>query len=127
MGLKHKIIFGLLVAVLPLKLQAQTTPKPVHGIAMHGAPTYGPDFKHFDYVNPTAPKGGRIRLSSIGTFDTFNPYTIKGIPASGIQGFVYESLMASSEDEAFSQYSKLLGCLYPPKGSAMARWPTCYS
>jgi microcin C transport system substrate-binding protein len=115
MGLKYKIIFGLLVAVLPLKLQAQTTTKPVHGIAMHGAPKYGPDFKHFDYVNPTAPKGGRIRLSSIGTFDTFNPYTIKGIPASGIQGFVYESLMASSEDEAFSQYSKLAESVEMPK------------
>ena len=46
---------------------------PVHGMAMHGTPKYGPDFKHFDYARPDAPKGGEVRLSAIGTFDSLNP------------------------------------------------------
>ena len=78
--------------------------EPVGGFAMHGAPKYGKDFKHFDYVNPDAPKGGAIRLAAIGnTYSTFNPYTLKGVPAAGIEQ-VYETLMESSEDESFSEY-----------------------
>ena len=45
---------------------------PMHGIALYGQPKYGPDFTHFDYVNPNAPKGGEARFSAIGSFDTFN-------------------------------------------------------
>ena len=71
---------------------------------MHGEPKYGPDFKHFDYVNPNAPKGGVIRQGvDRGTFNTFNPYTLKGDPAAGL-AFLYESLMISPQDEAFSEY-----------------------
>ena len=61
---------------------------PVHGISMHGIPKYGADFKHFAYVNPHAPKGGIIRQSALRTFNTFNPYTIKGDAAVGL-GFLY--------------------------------------
>ena len=43
-----------------------------HAIALHGDVKYGPDFTHFDYVNPEAPKGGTVRLATIGTFDSFN-------------------------------------------------------
>ncbi|MFP6711015.1 MAG: extracellular solute-binding protein [Rhodospirillales bacterium] len=103
----RKFAFGLAVAVIPAVGLAQEAPKPVHGLAMHGSPKYGPDFKHFEYANPNAPKGGSVRLSSIGTFDTFNPYTIKGVPAAGIGGFVYETLMIGSEDEAFAEYGLL--------------------
>ena len=45
-------------------------PAPVHALAMHGQPKYGPAFQHFDYANPEAPKGGEVRLHFIGTFDT---------------------------------------------------------
>ena len=73
--------------LVALALSVQPAPsqgvKQVHAIAMHGTPKYGPDFKHFDYANPNAPKGGNIRLSAIGTFDNFNPYTITGVPAAG--------------------------------------------
>ena len=88
--------------------------KPVHGVAMHGAPKYGPNFKHFDYVNPNAPKGGSIRRSAIGTFTTFNPYTLKGVPGAGV-GLVYETLMASPEDEPFSEYGLLAETIQMPK------------
>src|ERR671919_147028 len=70
---------------------------PAHGMAMHGDLKYGPDFEHFDYVNPNAPKGGTVTFSVIGTFDSFNPYIIKGSPAAGI-GFLFETLTVQSED-----------------------------
>ena len=79
-----------------------------HAIAMHGAAKYGADFKHFDYVNPDAPKGGMVRLAATGSFDSFNPYIIKGLPAAGV-GFLFETLMESSDDEAFTEYGLIAG------------------
>jgi microcin C transport system substrate-binding protein len=76
---------------------------PAHGIALHGQPKYGPDFQHFDYVNPNAPKGGEARFAAIGSFDTFNPFNIKGQAAAGI-GQLFETLLTSSADEPFSEY-----------------------
>ncbi|CDI03972.1 ABC-type oligopeptide transport system,periplasmic component [Candidatus Competibacter denitrificans Run_A_D11] len=76
---------------------------PAHGIALHGQPKYGLDFKHFSYVNPDAPKGGEARFAAIGSFDTFNPFNIKGQAAAGI-GQLFETLMTSSADEPFSEY-----------------------
>jgi microcin C transport system substrate-binding protein len=71
-----------------------------HAIAMHGRPKYDGEFEHFDYINPDAPKGGRLRLGAEGTFDTFNPWNGKGNPISpGGQ-----SLMVGSDDEAFTMY-----------------------
>lgn len=81
-------------------------PKSQHGIAMHGDLKYGADFKHFDYVNPNAPKGGKIRLGAIGGFDSLNPFIVKGNAAGGA-AFVYDTLLTSSADEAFSEYGLL--------------------
>ena len=79
---------------------------PAHGLSMHGDLKYGPDFKHFDYVNPDAPKGGRVRLSVIGTYDTLNPFVIKGTPAGGT-GLIYNALTSHAFDEPFSIYGEL--------------------
>ncbi len=79
---------------------------PVHGIAMHGAPKYGPDFQHFDYADPNAPKGGEFREAEIGTFDNLNPFILKGISPAGI-GSLFDTLMTGSEDEAFTEYGLL--------------------
>ncbi|EME70156.1 ABC-type oligopeptide transport system, periplasmic component [Paramagnetospirillum caucaseum] len=79
------------------------TVAPVHGLAMHGAPKYGPGFRHFDYVNPDAPKGGEMRLAEIGGWDTLNPFIVKGDPPGG-SDLPFETLMANSADEAFSEY-----------------------
>lgn len=104
--------------LVALALTVQPAPaqvvKQVHAIAMHGTPKYGPDFKHFDYANPNAPKGGNIRLSAIGTFDNFNPYTITGVPAAG-SGFVFESLLTGSADEAFTEYGLLAESIELPE------------
>jgi len=54
---------------------------PVHALALQGAPKYGPTFPHFDYVNPNAPKGGSVNMAATGTFDSFNPYIVKGMPS----------------------------------------------
>lgn len=78
-------------------------PAPSHGLAMHGDVKYPPDFTHFDYVNPDAPKGGSIRLAAMGGFDTLNPYTIKGESAAGL-ALTYDTLTVKSADEPFTQY-----------------------
>jgi microcin C transport system substrate-binding protein len=73
------------------------------GMSLFGDLKYGPGFTHFDYVNPQAPKGGTMRLSAIGTFDTLNPFVINGVPAEGI-GMIFDTLSAASEDEPASEY-----------------------
>ncbi|WP_404423021.1 extracellular solute-binding protein [Thalassospira australica] len=74
-----------------------------HGISLYGDLKYGPDFRHFDYVNPDAPKGGTLVQSSIVSFDTLNPFTLKGTAASGL-GLMYDSLMVASADEPYALY-----------------------
>ena len=76
---------------------------PSHGIAMHGAPKYGADFEHFDYVNPDASKGGEFRRAVTGTFDSLNPFIIKGVRATG-RHLVFETLLRRAWDEPFSLY-----------------------
>ncbi|MDX2145234.1 MAG: extracellular solute-binding protein [Rhodospirillaceae bacterium] len=85
--------------------QAIERGKPVHGLAMYGVPKHGPDFTHFDFVNPDAPKGGTLVRSNENdqTFDTFNGFTLKGSPARGI-GLTYDTLMVDGADETFSAY-----------------------
>lgn len=74
-----------------------------HALSLLGEPKFGPDFKHFDWVNPSAPKGGTVRLWALGAFDSLNPYTIKGSPAAAI-GLIYDALMVSSPDEPSTEY-----------------------
>ena len=87
--------------------QAITRGKPVRALALYGEPKYGADFKNFDYVNPDAPKGGTFTKSNEAflTFDTFNPYALKGAQAYGTDILLDDTLMASSLDEPASVYS----------------------
>jgi microcin C transport system substrate-binding protein len=87
---------------------------PRHGVAMHGRVKYGPGFAHFDYVNPDAPQGGALRRAARGTYDSFNPYVLKGSPAQGA-GLVFETLMASTADEPFSEYGLIADAVYMPE------------
>lgn len=84
-----------------------------HGNNIYGELKYPADFKHFDYVNPNAPKGGRIRLGTVGSFDSFNPFILKGDPAS-YAGTVFETLTAASFDEVSSQYGLIAESTYHP-------------
>jgi len=89
---------------------------PVHGIAMHGELKYSADFRHFDYVNPEAPKGGALKLSVVANgFDSFNPFVIRGIPAAGINAYVYDTLLESSADEPFSEYGLIAESVEVPE------------
>jgi ABC-type oligopeptide transport system substrate-binding subunit len=73
------------------------------GLAMHGKPKYGPEATHLDYANLNAPKGGTLRMAGLGTFDSVNPYAIKGKAAEGLN-LVYDRLMARVWDEPFTMY-----------------------
>ena len=85
-----------------------------HAIAMHGEPAMPAGFSQMRYVNPEAPKGGRLVQGVSGTFDSLNPFIVKGLPAQGIRGplsggnvisgYVVESLMARGHDEPFTLY-----------------------
>jgi microcin C transport system substrate-binding protein len=84
---------------------------PAIGFAIHGEPKYKPSFQHFDYVNPDAPKGGELKLAALGTFDSFNPFIVRGQPAAGYgisfgtgSEYVFETLMVRSADEPGSDY-----------------------
>ncbi|HRN83572.1 MAG TPA: extracellular solute-binding protein [Hyphomicrobium sp.] len=74
-----------------------------HALSLVGAPRFGADFKHFDWVNPNAPKGGVVRFATQGTFDSLNPFSIRGVPAGGV-GMIYNTLMAGSPDEPSTEY-----------------------
>ncbi len=79
--------------------------EPVGAIAMHGEPALSTDFAHLPYVNPDAPKGGRLDLAYLGAFDSLNPYNVKALStAQGLVGNVYQSLMIRSDDEPFTLY-----------------------
>ncbi len=78
--------------------------KEQHGIAMHGGLKYPPNFTHFDVVNPNAPKGGELKHAVVGTYDTLNPFILKGTAPAGIREALFESLLKRSPDEPFSLY-----------------------
>ncbi|MCV6590026.1 MAG: extracellular solute-binding protein [Marinobacterium sp.] len=111
---KHLLLKSILTisALLPLQAYAETL-TPHHGIAMHGDLKYGPDFSHFDYANPDAPKGGKVSQAGVGTFDSFNQFIIKGASADGL-GLLYDSLLERSDDEPFSLYGLIAESLEMP-------------
>jgi microcin C transport system substrate-binding protein len=83
--------------------------KPVPAMALYGEPKYKPDFTHFEYANPDAPKGGTFVKANEAflTFDTFNPYTLKGAQAYGTDILLDDTLMISSLDEPASVYAAI--------------------
>lgn len=100
--------------LLLMFLSSASLAEVLHGIAMHGTSKYAAGFTHFDYVNPNAPKGGVLRQASFGSFDTFNPFTIKGNSAPGT-GLIFDTLMSSSADEPFSEYGLLAESVEVPQ------------
>jgi peptide/nickel transport system substrate-binding protein len=91
-------------AVATLLAPAALAAERTHGLAMHGPPKHPAGFSHFPYVDPHAPKGGRLVVGQLGTFDSLNPFIVKGVSAYGLRDYVFESLMARSADEPFTLY-----------------------
>lgn len=90
-----------------------------HGLALHGDLKYPADFKHFDYVNPEAPKGGTIRLDAVGGFDTLHSFIPRGTPPPPVAaGLPFESLTVNSLDEPFSVYGLLAESIEMPTNRA---------
>jgi peptide/nickel transport system substrate-binding protein len=77
---------------------------PRKSVALHGDPLLPDDFTALHYVNPDAPKGGRLTLGVLGSFDSVNPFIVKGAPSAGVREFGVEALMARGLDEPFTLY-----------------------
>ncbi len=92
-----KLIFFIFLAIYSSSTAAAPS------AAMGYTPKYPSNFKYFEYVNPNAPRGGKVALEAAGNFDSFNPFILKGIKAVGL-GLVFDTLMVSSDDEPFSVY-----------------------
>ena len=88
-----------------------------HGLSLLGDVKYPADFKHFDYVNPDAPKGGAVRLGAFGTFDSFNGFIPKGSEAAGLD-LLYDTLLTESADEPATEYGLV---------AESVRYPTDFS
>lgn len=102
---------------------APAAAEPRHGIAMHGEPALPPDFAHLPYANPDAPKGGRITYANVGSFDSLNPFIVRGTAPRGLWDAswgnnVWESLLTRNRDEAFSLYGLLAETVETPPDRA---------
>ncbi|WP_156956592.1 extracellular solute-binding protein [Candidatus Odyssella acanthamoebae] len=120
-SLKHKqlnLLRGLaiaaILAVAPTSLSAQkkasSSPSPsaeltkAQGFSVFGELKYPDGFKHYDYVNPEAPKGGRLTLSALGTFNSLNPFIVRGDYPAGV-GLTLSNLMSETQDRAGECYA----------------------
>ncbi|TFH86843.1 ABC transporter substrate-binding protein [Billgrantia azerbaijanica] len=105
-ALRHGLVS--LLALACTAVAAAETPVPtVHGLALYDAPALPADFAHFPYVNPDAPKGGSLTRAAVGSsFDSTNPFIVRGTPAAGVSA-IYDTLLEGNPDEPFSVYGLL--------------------
>jgi microcin C transport system substrate-binding protein len=106
-----RVIFPKLLFCCLFLLQISRA-EAVPAMGMGYEPKYPAGFAHFDYVDPAAKKGGEITLYGLGTFDSLNPYLLKGISAEGLGTLVFESLLEKSLDEPFSMYGLIAEDFY---------------
>ncbi|MGJ4928556.1 extracellular solute-binding protein [Bradyrhizobium sp. HKCCYLS2038] len=98
---------AVVLALWPALNAATATAAETAAIAMHGAPALPAGFDHMAYVNPDAPKGGRLVWGLLGTFDSLNPFIVRGVAVQQIRTYVVESLLARGNDEPFTLYGLL--------------------
>ena len=96
-----------MAALMCLAAQCPAAAEPRHGIAMHGEPDLPPGFTHMPYADPSAPQGGLLRQGTTGSFDSVNPFIVKGEKAASVSSHVFESLMGRNYDEPFAIYGLL--------------------
>lgn len=99
----YRYFFSIIICLVVLPTRVAALP----AMGMGYDPKYPADFKHFGYVDPEAARGGKLVLSALGTFDSLNPFLLKGISADGLEHLVFESLVEKSLDEPFSMYGLL--------------------
>ncbi len=105
--------FLVLTLALGAPARAGDPVRSAPALAMVGEPMYGSDFKHFAYVNPDAPKGGEVRLAAIGSFDSFNPFIVKGDFADNVTS-LFDTLTVPNPDEPFTVYGLLAKTIEVP-------------
>ncbi|MBD8576965.1 ABC transporter substrate-binding protein [Pseudomonas syringae] len=99
-----RLLFAPAAGLLLATLACAALAAPQHAVTLYDeAPKYPPDFKHFDYVNPDAPKGGTFRQAGRGGFDSLNSFISKGVPAEDLD-LIYDTLARSSLDEPLTEY-----------------------
>ncbi len=103
----------LVLATTVMTAKAETVIK-AHGISTFGELKYPADFKHLDYVNPDAPKGGEISQWAPGTFDSMNVYSVKGVSAA-LSSISYEAILTGTSDEIGSAYCLLCETMEYPE------------
>lgn len=99
------LVLALLISVIAKPKRASAAQK-VHGLSAFGELKYAPDFKHFSYVNPKAPKGGKLSMigtAGLTTFNSFNAFILKGDGAQGL-GYLFDQLMVRAFDEPDAVY-----------------------
>src|SRR5215510_14359455 len=111
-------LFVLLASTDPPSFAADAEGRQ-HAVSLVGTPQYGPDFTHFDWVNPNAPKGGRVRQWALGSFDSLNPFPVKGSVAAGVS-LIYDQLMSSSPDEETTAYGLIAEWMTHPDDHSSA-------
>ncbi|MCL6414573.1 extracellular solute-binding protein [Aestuariirhabdus sp. Z084] len=128
MSLFKTLVITLSLLLLPICGFLQASSIKSHALSLYDAPKYPADFEHFDYVNPHAPKGGSVRYMATGTFDTLNPYTLKGQSPVNSPGFILYSVSESNEtlmmgtdalnrsgDEPLTAYGLIAGSIEYPE------------
>ena len=114
--MKGRIALFLIVFLTALPARADNYVG--HGISLYGELKYGPDFTHFAYTNPDAPKGGTLRLGWIGTFDNLNPHILKGLEPPRLSSLIYDTLTENAEDEIATGYGRLVERMAVPPDNA---------
>jgi microcin C transport system substrate-binding protein len=118
------LVFLGLTGIIPTPAQATSQSSThsltgAHALALYGTPKYKAGFRHFDYVNPDAPKGGWVRMAADAeTFDSLNPFILKGIAADGLNALVFEPLMRRSADEPATVYGLIADRITVPASRA---------
>ena len=108
----------MLASTVSFSYATDAEPQWRHASSLIGEPKYPADFKHYDYVNPDAPKGGVLNQVAVGTFDSLNPFVVQGVAAAGLAdfggGMLYDTLMTDALDQGSTQYPLIAEALQYP-------------
>jgi len=116
----HTVFAALGFAAIGMILAGQSVAEPRHGIAMLGEPALPAGFTSYPHVNPDAPKGGRMTFANLGSFDSLNPFIIKGRTPSSIRSNVFENLLDRNYSEPFTMYARVAKSIETPDDRSWA-------